>query len=54
MSEHASPPPANINIACTNTLPRSWNTTPWVGTRADNEAPTPSRSANEPNACNPT
>ena len=54
MSEHASPPPANINIACTNTLPRSWNRNRGGAIRADNKSPSPSRSANAPKACNPT
>ena len=25
MSEHASPPPASMSMACTSTLPRSWS-----------------------------
>jgi hypothetical protein len=56
MSEHASPPPANINIACTNTLPRSCigSRPPGSAIRADNKSPTPNRSANAPKACNPT
>ena len=56
MSAHASPPPASINIACTNTLPRSCNGTrsPVAGIRADNELPSPKRSANAPKACSPT
>src|SRR5436190_18378011 len=56
MSEHASPPPANINMACTKTLPRSWdgNRVPRDGMRSDSDLPSPTRSANEPNACNPT
>src|SRR5207244_8868732 len=55
-SEHASPPPARVSIACTNTLPRSWNgnRSPIGMTRADNAAPNPSASAKRPNACKPT
>jgi hypothetical protein len=54
ISLHASPPPASINIAWVSTLPRSWNRNRGWGIRADNNEPSPSRSANEPNACNPT
>ena len=51
-----SPPPASINIACVNTLPRSWPgaRSPAGGTADDKDAPTPKRSANNPKACNPT
>jgi hypothetical protein len=47
---------ANINIACTNTLPRSCigSRPPGSAIRADNKSPTPNRSANAPKACNPT
>lgn len=55
MSEHASPPAASINIACVNTVPRS-----WIGARSpdhpiadDKAGPSPIRSAKRPNACNP-
>ena len=56
ISVHASPPPASINIAWVNTLPRSWTgaRSPAGGTAADKDAPTPKRSANAPKACNPT
>jgi len=56
MSAHASPPPASINIACTNTLPRSCtgNRSPPTGIVADKQSPSPNRSANAPRACNPT
>ena len=56
MSAQDSPPPASINIAWTRTLPRSWtgSRSPAGGIRADNVSPSPSRSANAPNACSPT
>ena len=55
ISVHASPPPANIPIACTNTVPRSWTTpAPDGSNTSDNVFPTPRRSANPPNRCNPT
>lgn len=54
MSEHASPPPASINIACTSTLPRSCTRNGDCAMRADSDDPSPSRSAREPSACNPT
>ena len=56
ISAHASPPPASINIAWVNTLPRSWTgaRSPAHRTPHDKDAPGPNRSANTPNACNPT
>ena len=56
ISAHASPPPASINIAWVNTLPRSWTAarSPAHRTPGDKDAPTPNRSANAPNACTPT
>jgi hypothetical protein len=55
MSEHASPPAASINIACVNTVPRSWSgaRSPDQGTAVDNAGPSPIRSAKRPNACSP-
>jgi hypothetical protein len=55
MSEHASPPAASINIACVNTVPRSWSgaRSPDQGTAVDNAGPSPIRSAKLPDACNP-
>lgn len=52
MSEHASPPPANITMAWTNTVPRSW--TVALGNAIDSDSPSPIRSARAANACNPT
>ena len=51
-----SPPPASINIACVNTLPRSWPgaRSPPHRTPDDKDAPTPNRSANNPKAHHPT
>jgi hypothetical protein len=56
MSEQASPPPASINIAWVNTLPRSCtgSRTPAQGIRAEGASPSTNRSANAPSACNPT
>ncbi len=56
MSEHASPPPASINMAWVNTLPRSWrgSRSALIGMRADSESPRPNRSAKAPRACSPT
>ena len=55
-SEHASPPPASVSIACTNTFPRSCNgnRSPAGTIRADNAAPNPRASANWPDVCSPT
>ena len=56
MSAHESPPPASISIAWVSTLDRSWTGVPRPvqPTAADNVSPSPSRSANDPKACNPT
>ena len=56
ISAHASPPPASINIACTSTFPghAPASRSPADRIRADNASPSPSRSANRPNACSPT
>ena len=56
ISAHASPPPASINIAWVNTLPRSWTgaRSPAHRTPHDKNAAGPNRSANAPNACTPT
>ena len=55
MSAHASPPPASINIAWVNTLPRSCNgkRSPAIGMRADSESPSPSRSAKRAKSVQP-
>ncbi len=56
MSAQHSPPPASINMAWVNTLPRSWSgsRSPVRGMRAESEWPSPNRSAKVPRACSPT